>query len=185
VLRKESIVARILVVDNEKSICSTIETAFKTLGHFVEVAESGEVAIVRMDQSLPDILLTDLRMDGMSGLDLLKKSQEYSLPPTVVVMTAYGTIDTAVTAMKNGAYDYLVKPFTLDQLQHLIDRIEKHRASKEENAVAKSSDVSLEELEKQHIRDVLNVANTLEEAASTLGINLSTLWRKRRKYGLE
>src|SRR3954463_6074499 len=81
----------------------------------------------------PDILLTDLRMDGMSGLDLLGKVREYFPSVTVAMMTAFGTIDTAVSAMKNGAYDYLVKPFTPEQLEHLVERIEEFRRLRDEN----------------------------------------------------
>lgn len=125
--------ARILVVDDERSICSTIEAALKNFGHQVEIADSGEMAITLMRKAVPDILLTDLRMDGMSGLDLLGKAREYFPSAMVVIMTAFGTIDTAVSAMKNGAYDYLVKPFTPEQLEHLVERIEDYRRLREEN----------------------------------------------------
>lgn len=126
--------ARVLVVDDEKSICSTIEAVLRSAGHTVELADSGEMAIALIRKAMPDILLTDLRMDGMSGLDLLGKVREYFPMITVVIMTAYGTIDTAVAAMKNGAYDYLVKPFTPEQLEHLIQRIEEFRRLREENS---------------------------------------------------
>ena len=125
--------ARVLVVDDERSIASTIETALKESGHSVEVADSGEFAITLMRKNPPDILLTDLRMDGMSGLDLLGKAREYFPGTTVVIMTAFGSIDTAVSAMRNGAYDYIVKPFTPEQLDHLIGRIEELRKLREEN----------------------------------------------------
>ena len=125
--------SRLLVVDDEKSICSTIEAVLKQSGHQVEVADSGEMAITLMRKQVPDILLTDLRMDGMSGLDLLNKTREHFPSATVVIMTAFGTIDTAVSAIRNGAYDYLVKPFTPEQLDHLIERIEEFRRLREEN----------------------------------------------------
>lgn len=125
--------AHLLVVDDEKSICSTIQAAMTDAGHTVEVADSGELALTVMRRRAPDVLLTDLRMDGMSGLDLLHKSREYFPSSTVVIMTAYGSIDTAVSAMKNGAYDYLVKPFTPEQLEHLVGRIEEFRKLREEN----------------------------------------------------
>ncbi|HUP55835.1 MAG TPA: response regulator, partial [Bdellovibrionota bacterium] len=120
-------------MDDEKSICSTIEAALKNVGHQVEIADSGELALAMMRKQSPDILLTDLRMDGMSGLDLLSKAKEYFPEVTPVIMTAYGTIDTAVAAMKSGAYDYLVKPFTPEQLEHLVDRIEEFRRLRDEN----------------------------------------------------
>ena len=126
--------ARLLVVDDEKSILSTIDAALKEQGHQVELADSGEMAITLMRRSVPEIILTDLRMDGMSGLDLLGKAREYFPSATVVIMTAYGSIDTAVAAMKNGAYDYLVKPFTPEQLEHLIGRIEEYRKLRDENS---------------------------------------------------
>ncbi len=125
--------ARLLVVDDEKSICSTIEAAVRSMGHDVEIADSGEMALSVMRRAPPDILLTDLRMDGMSGLDLLGKAREYFPSVTVAMMTAFGTIDTAVSAMKNGAYDYLVKPFTPEQLEHLVERIEEFRRLRDEN----------------------------------------------------
>jgi len=127
-------VAKLLVVDDEKSICSTIEAAMKSVGHQVETADSGEMALSVMRRNSPDVLLTDLRMDGMSGLDLLAKAREYFPSVTVVLMTAYGTVDTAVSAMRNGAYDYIVKPFTPDQLEHLIQRIDEYRRLRAENS---------------------------------------------------
>jgi NtrC-family two-component system response regulator AlgB len=138
-------VARILVVDDERSICTTIEAVLKNFGHQVEVAESGELAIAMMRRSVPELILTDLRMDGMSGLDLLGKAREYFPTATVVIMTAYGAIDTAVSAIKNGAYDYLVKPFTPDQLQHLIHRVEEYRRLREENIKLRDQVDSLSE----------------------------------------
>jgi NtrC-family two-component system response regulator AlgB len=120
-------------VDDERSITSTIEAAMRSAGHQVEVADSGEMALTLMRKQVPDILLTDLRMDGMSGIDLLGKTKEYFPSVTGVIMTAFGTIDTAVSAMKQGAYDYLVKPFTPEQLEHLVERIEEFRKLREEN----------------------------------------------------
>ena len=125
--------ARLLVVDDERSILSTIEVAMKHAGHDVDVADSGEMAITVMRKQVPDLLLTDLRMDGMSGIDLLGKAREYFPSATVVLMTAHATIDTAVQAMKAGAYDYLVKPFTPEQLEHLVERIEEFRRLRDEN----------------------------------------------------
>lgn len=125
--------ARVLVVDDEASICTTIEAVLKEAGHQVEIADSGEMAIAVMRRAVPDIVLTDLRMDGISGLDLLTKCREYFHTATVVIMTAFGSIDTAVTAMKNGAYDFIVKPFSPDQLEHLISRIEEFRRLRDEN----------------------------------------------------
>ncbi|MBU6375786.1 MAG: response regulator, partial [Bdellovibrionales bacterium] len=126
--------AKLLVVDDEQGICATMEAALTAAGHEVQVADSGELALSLMRRASPDILITDLRMDGMSGLDLLGKTREYFPGVTPVIMTAYGTIDTAISAMKGGAYDYLVKPFTPEQLEHLVERIEDFRKLRAENA---------------------------------------------------
>lgn len=165
--------ARILVVDDERSICTTIEAALKNIGHQVEVADSGEMAIALMRKSLPDILLTDLRMDGMSGLDLLGKAREYFSGATVVIMTAFGTIDTAVAAMKNGAYDYLMKPFTPEQLEHLIERIEEFRRLREENTKLRDQVDALSEpsaivTQNARMQKVLDTARKVAVTDSTI-----------------
>jgi NtrC-family two-component system response regulator AlgB len=166
-------VARILVVDDERSICTTIEAALKSVGHHVEVADSGELAITLMRKAVPDILLTDLRMDGMSGLDLLGKAREYFPSATVVIMTAFGTIDTAVAAMKSGAYDYLVKPFTPEQLEHLIERIEEYRRLREENTKLRDQVDALSEpsaivTQNSRMQKVLDTAKKVAVTDSTI-----------------
>jgi NtrC-family two-component system response regulator AlgB len=166
-------VARLLVVDDEKSICSTIEAAMKAAGHQVEVADSGEMALALMRRNVPEILLTDLRMDGMSGLDLLGKAREYFPTVTVVIMTAFATIDTAVSAMKNGAYDYLVKPFTPEQLEHLVERIEEFRRLREENTKLRDqvdalSEPSSIQTENGRMQKVLDTARKVAVTDSTI-----------------
>ncbi len=165
--------ARLLVVDDEKSICSTIEAAMKVAGHEVEVADSGELALSVMRRKVPEIILTDLRMDGMSGLDLLGKAREYFPSVTVVIMTAFGTIDTAVSAMKNGAYDYLVKPFTPEQLEHLIERIEEYRRLREENSKLRDTVDALSEpsgitTQNSKMQKVLDTAKKVAVTDSTI-----------------
>lgn len=165
--------ARLLVVDDERSICSTIEMAMKSVGHQVEAADSGEMALALMRKTVPDILLTDLRMDGMSGLDLLSKTREYFPTVSVVIMTAFATIDTAVSAMKNGAYDYLVKPFTPEQLEHLVERIEEFRRLREENnklrdTVDALSEPSAIQTENARMHKVLDTARKVAVTDSTI-----------------
>ncbi|MEN9722815.1 MAG: hypothetical protein RJB38_801 [Pseudomonadota bacterium] len=154
--------AKLLVVDDESGICSTMEAALVAAGHEVVIADSGEMALSLMRRATPEILITDLRMDGMSGLDLLGKTREYFPTVTPVIMTAYGTIDTAVSAMKSGAYDYLLKPFTPEQLEHLVGKIEDFRRLKDENArlrdavetLAEPSAISTKNLKMQKILDM-------------------------------
>ncbi|MGK5082866.1 sigma-54 dependent transcriptional regulator [Bdellovibrionota bacterium FG-1] len=165
--------ARILVVDDEKNICGTIEVAVRAMGHEVETADSGELALNMMRRQVPDVLLTDLRMDGMSGLDLLSKAREYFPTVTVVIMTAFGTIDTAVSAMKNGAYDYLVKPFTPEQLEHLIERIDEFRKLRDENSrlryqVDALSEPSAIVTKNPRMQKVLDIAKKVAVTDSTI-----------------
>jgi NtrC-family two-component system response regulator AlgB len=166
-------VARLLVVDDEKSILSTIETAMKEAGHYVEVADSGEMALALMRKQVPDILLTDLRMDGMSGIDLLGKTKEYFPSVTGVIMTAFATIDTAVAAMRQGSYDYLVKPFTPEQLEHLVERVEEFRKLRDENARLRDQVDALSEPSAIHTQNprmqkVLDTAKKVSATDSTI-----------------
>lgn len=164
---------RMLVVDDERGICSTIEAVLKSAGHQIEVADSGEMALAVLRRFVPDVLLTDLRMEGMSGLDLLCKVREYFPSVTVVIMTAYGSIDTAVAAMRTGAYDYLVKPFTPEQLEHLIERAEEFRRLREENIKLRDQVDALSEpativTKNQKMQKVLDTAKKVAVTDSTI-----------------
>ena len=139
--------SKILIVDDERSICATLGAVLSSLGHQVETADSGEMALTLLRRQPFDIMLTDLRMEGMSGIDLLMKTKDYFVNVTPVVMTAYGSIDTAVVAMKNGAYDYIVKPFTPEQIELLIKRIEDFRKLRDENRKLKEHVEALSEPE--------------------------------------
>ncbi len=165
--------SKLLVVDDEQGICSTMEAALTAAGHEVQVADSGEMALSLMRRSSPDILITDLRMDGMSGLDLLGKTREYFPGVTPVLMTAYATIDTAISAMKGGAYDYLVKPFTPEQLEHLVSRIEEFRRLSDENlklrdTVEVLSDPSSITTKNARMQKVLDMARKVAATDSTI-----------------
>ena len=137
--------SRILIVDDETNISMMLEEILKNKGHGVECADSGELALALLRKSVFDIVITDLRMEGMSGLELLTKCREYFPSVTVVLMTAFASVDNAVAAMRNGAYDYLVKPFTPEQLEHLMDRVEEFRRLKEENTKLKTQVDTLSE----------------------------------------
>src|SRR5210317_852691 len=96
-------------------------------GHSVKTASSGEEALETLQKTRFDILLVDIKMEGISGLDVLKLVQESDPDVAVVMITAYGSIPTAIEAMKNGAYDYMLKPFDPNELGVLIDKIIKHQ----------------------------------------------------------
>ncbi|MBW1668901.1 MAG: sigma-54-dependent Fis family transcriptional regulator [Deltaproteobacteria bacterium] len=120
--------ARILIVDDELIVRESLGGWLERDGHEVDTAQSGEEALEKMKDTRFDILLVDIKMEGMSGLDLLKAVKETDPDVAVVMITAYGSISTAIEAMKNGAYEYLLKPFDPNELGVLIEKIIEHQA---------------------------------------------------------
>ncbi|HLG30265.1 MAG TPA: sigma 54-interacting transcriptional regulator, partial [Candidatus Brocadiales bacterium] len=112
--------ALILVVDDEETIRLSLKEALSEEGHEVIEARNCEEAFKKIEEVLPDLILADLRMPGMNGLTLLEKVKAKDPTMLMIVMTGYGTIDSAVEAMKLGAYDYLAKPFKLDHLKLVV-----------------------------------------------------------------
>jgi len=102
---------RIMVVDDEMIIRESLAGWLERDGHVVETAAGGEQALDMLAAAQYDIMLVDIKMEGMSGLDLLKAVNERDLDTAVVMITAYGSISTAIEAMKRGAVEYLLKPF--------------------------------------------------------------------------
>jgi two-component system response regulator AtoC len=112
----------VLVVDDEASMRRVLEIMLKKMGFGVRAAGNGIEALAVLAEQSVDLIITDLRMPGMGGLDFLGELNARGMTTPVIVMTAHGTIDTAVTAMKHGARDYLLRPFDIDVLEIAIDR---------------------------------------------------------------
>jgi DNA-binding NtrC family response regulator len=127
----------ILLVDDEQSQRTILGGYLRKNGHTVCEASSATDAIKRVGAEAVDVVLSDLKMPGKSGLDLLKEVKRLSPETTVVIMTAFGTIEGAVQAMKEGAYDFLSKPIDLEQLDLLLGRIRERRALLSENRILK------------------------------------------------
>src|SRR5206468_10239239 len=102
-------------------------------GYDVEVADGGEEALARLDAFGPDVILTDVRMPKMGGLDLLATLKAKQHPATVIVMSAYGNVDLALEAMKAGAYDYVSKPFKPDEILLTLRKAEERESLRREN----------------------------------------------------
>ncbi len=128
-----SLSARILVVDDEETICEALRAWFLMDGFEVEAALSGTDALDRLRDTSFDIYLVDVKMPGMDGIELLSRLKEQQPEAMVVMMTAHGSIQTAVEAMKRGAIDYLCKPIDPDELSLLMQRILTQRSLREEN----------------------------------------------------
>jgi two-component system response regulator AtoC len=124
---------RVLVVDDEENIRLVLKTLLKKHGYEVEVADSGESALVLVETFGPDVILTDVRMPKMGGLDLLATLKAKQNTATVIVMSAYGNVDLALEAMKAGAYDYVGKPFKPDEIVLALRKAEEREALRREN----------------------------------------------------
>ena len=124
--------AKILVVDDELIVRESLGGWLERDGHMVDKAASGEEALEKCEKTRYDILLLDIKMEGMSGLEVLKRVRENDPDVSVVMITAYGSIPSAIEAMKSGAYEYLLKPFDPDELMVLIEKIRKHQAERRE-----------------------------------------------------
>lgn len=123
---------KILVVDDEKSLREVLSIMLKRAGYTVTEACDGDEAIGHVNKEIYDLVITDLRMPKADGMDVLKAVKSSSPETVVLVITAFATSDSAVEAMKQGAYDYLTKPFQVDEVQLIIrNALEKRRLSTE------------------------------------------------------
>ena len=107
---------RLLVVDDQRNMRATTAMLLRQAGHAVEEAEDGAAALERLQASSYDVVLTDLRMPNVDGMEVLRLARQLSPQTQIIVMTAYGTIEAAVEAMRRGAYDFLAKPFKEEEL---------------------------------------------------------------------
>ena len=113
---------RVLVVDDEEPLRRLLKKELSRKGFSVEVAPDGSQALDLLKNSAYDVILLDIMMPGVSGIEVMKKLKEDSSAPAIIVLTGKATVETAVEAMKNGAYDYLTKPYKLDELIIIINR---------------------------------------------------------------
>ncbi len=112
---------RILIVDDDKSIRYSLKRIFEEY-YLVMTAQNGEEAISLFQQNSPDLIIMDIRMPGQNGIDLLKEMKANDPKSLVIVMTAYGTTETAIEAMKWGAFDYILKPFSIPKMKELVEK---------------------------------------------------------------
>jgi len=152
---------RILVVDDEASQRELVSGYLKKQGFEVFTAGGGEQALELFRQAPMELILTDQRMPGLSGLDLLKAAREINPETQVIVMTAYGSVETAVAAMRDGAADYVAKPLNLEELRQKIQRlVEQHRLYAENRALR-------EELKSRHrIEGIIGESGQMVEVIS-------------------
>jgi len=123
----------LLIVDDERSVREACREVAHSLGFSAQIADSAEQAHRMLDLLAFDAVLLDLRLPGAGGLDVLRRIKERRPEAVVIVVTGYGTVQSAVQAMKNGAYDYVTKPFSVDELKMLLERVASHLKLKSEN----------------------------------------------------
>ncbi|NCQ60133.1 MAG: sigma-54-dependent Fis family transcriptional regulator [Myxococcales bacterium] len=150
--------AKILVVDDQRNMRTTLSMMLSGAGHEVSEAEDGEVACERVTAECYDLVLTDLKMGATDGMEVLRKTREISSTTEVIVMTAFGTIESAVEAMRVGAYDYIQKPFTEDALLMKVQKaVEKRRLVGEVHAMA------AEFRERYHFENIIGRSEAVRE----------------------
>ncbi len=137
----------ILIVDDEQSVRDSLYNWFIEDGYDVECAENALKALGLLESTQFDIILADIKMPGMDGLEMLKRIKALKKDSIIIMMTAFATVDTAVQALKDGAFDYVTKPFDPDDLSHLIRNASKQVLLKEENEILREKVISLENVE--------------------------------------
>jgi two-component system NtrC family response regulator len=124
---------KILVIDDDTSLRRVLEYNLLEEGYEVQTAASGEEGLYLFGKGQPDLVLTDMKMSGMDGLMVLKSIKERAPETLVIIVTAFGTVDVAVNAMKTGAYDYLTKPFNRDELKLTVKKALEYAGLSAEN----------------------------------------------------
>jgi two-component system, NtrC family, response regulator AtoC len=156
-------VRRVLVVDDEENLRVVLRTLLRRHGYEVETASSGEEALGMVDSFGPDVVLTDVRMPKMGGLDLLSTLKAKGNEATVIVMSAYGNMDLALDAMKAGAYDYVQKPFKPDEVVLALRKAEERELLRRENRALR------DEIRKEHrFEDILAKSARMQEIFRTI-----------------
>jgi two-component system, NtrC family, response regulator AtoC len=155
---------RVLVVDDEENLRLVVRTFLKRDGYEVEVASSGEEALALVETFGPDVILTDVRMPRMGGLDLLATLKAKGNEATVIVMSAYGNVDLAIEAMKAGAYDYLQKPFKAEEVLLTLRKAEEREALRRENRALR------QEIRKENLfEEILAKSPQMQAIFKTIG----------------
>ncbi|HTQ05511.1 MAG TPA: sigma-54 dependent transcriptional regulator [Polyangiaceae bacterium] len=154
---------RVLVVDDEENLRLVLRTLLRRHGYEVETAPTGEEAVTLVDSFGPDVVLTDVRMPKMGGLDLLATLKAKGNEATVIVMSAYGNMDLAIEAMKAGAYDYVQKPFKPDEVVLALRKAEERESLRRENRALR------DEIRKEHrFEDILAKSGKMQDIFRTI-----------------
>ena len=172
----EEMKTRLLVVDDEQSIRRLCMTIGNTLGYVCTEAESAEAALGRLESDAPDLILTDLKLPAMSGVELLKQTKRVLPHTEIAIMTGHGSIESAVDAMKLGAYDYIEKPFRVEKMRLLLQRMSEKVHLVTENEFLRERVTAEDNLDgiigsSAHIQDVLRMISRLKDTRTPVLIS--------------
>jgi len=160
-MRADTMKRRVLVVEDEDKLRRVIELHLTAGGYEVEQARTAEEAVLRAGEA--DLVITDLRLPGMDGMELLSHIRRQNAHTPVIVMTAFGTVENAVAAMKAGAVDFLLKPFSLDHLTTVVEKALEVRALRDENRQLR------EELGRRYdFRNIIGHSPNMQEIFATV-----------------
>ena len=165
----------ILIVDDEESVRYSLFNWFREEGYEVGIAKDAFEALAALDKSPWDIMLLDVRMPGMSGIELQRRVREFHKEMMIIIMTAFASVDTAVQSLKEGAYDYVVKPFNPEELSHMIRNAAERIALREENTELRQSmqhqaDPEAIIGESPQVRRVMELVHTVAQSDATVVI---------------
>ncbi|MEO8212395.1 MAG: HD domain-containing phosphohydrolase [Myxococcales bacterium] len=147
---------RILVVDDERVIRDILSDFLKEEGYVVTTVEDGVAAMEELHRASYNLVISDLKMPRMGGLELVQQITEESLPVLTVIMTGFGTVETAIEAMKRGAYDYILKPFKVEEVVHIVQRGLDRQRLQHEN---------------MRLKDALSIYRISEAIATSLSVD--------------
>ena len=167
---------RLLVVDDEQSIRKLCMTIGNTLGYSCTEAESAEAALAKLDADAPDLILTDLKLPTLSGVELLKQAKMILPRAEIAIMTGHGSIESAVDAMKLGAYDYIEKPFRVEKMRLLLQRMAEKVRLVTENEFLRERVSTEDNLDgiigtSANIQDVLRMVSRLKDTRTPVLIS--------------
>jgi len=164
---------RILVVEDEQDMLFGLRKILSKQGHNVEIAETGSTGIKKVEESFFDIVITDLKMPGVDGMELLRKAKEAYSDTMVIVITGYGTVESAVEAIKLGAYDYITKPFDAEHIKMVVRKALKQISLKNENKYLKQQIKEVKDFQNiigksRKMQDVFKIADQVASTNTTV-----------------
>jgi len=170
---------KVVVVDDERIIRVALVDELRDAGYHVKEFSNAQTALVEMKEFEPDVVVSDLKMPRMDGIEFLKKTKEYFPNTCFILMTAYSTVSTAVEAMKLGAYDYITKPFDNEELLIVLKRVEEFRSVKEENKffhkqIEKKFELSSFVGQSQPVKEVFNLIKIVADKPTSVLITGET-----------